>query len=94
MPSIGPMELIVILVIALFVVGPKRLPEAGRSLGEGLRGFRTSLSGADPVAHAPQATSPEAGTRAARQDEAGGEAEGSSLRPPPVKVSAVDAQAN
>jgi sec-independent protein translocase protein TatA len=53
MPSIGPMELIVILVIALFVVGPKRLPEAGRSLGEGLRGFRTSLSGADPVARAP-----------------------------------------
>jgi len=41
------MELIVILVIALLVLGPKRLPEAGRSLGEGLRGFKTSLSGAE-----------------------------------------------
>jgi len=53
-----------------------------------------SLSGADPAAPAAQATSPEAGARAARQDDAGGEAERSTLRPPPVKVPAVDAQAN
>jgi sec-independent protein translocase protein TatA len=45
MPSIGPMELIVILVIALLVLGPKRLPSAGRSLGEGLRGFKESING-------------------------------------------------
>ena len=45
MPSIGPLELIVVLVIALVVLGPKRLPDAGRSLGEGLRGFRDSMSG-------------------------------------------------
>lgn len=38
--NIGPLELIVILVIALLVVGPKRLPEVGRSIGRGLKEFR------------------------------------------------------
>jgi sec-independent protein translocase protein TatA len=45
MPNIGPMELIVVLVIALLVLGPKRLPAAGRSLGEGIREFRQSITG-------------------------------------------------
>lgn len=45
MPSIGPFELIVVLVIALLVLGPKRLPGAARSLGSGLRGFKDSLAG-------------------------------------------------
>jgi sec-independent protein translocase protein TatA len=45
MPSIGPLELIVVLAIALIVLGPKRLPDAGRSLGRGLREFRDSVSG-------------------------------------------------
>jgi sec-independent protein translocase protein TatA len=47
MPSIGPLELIVVLVIALVVLGPKRLPSAGRSLGQGMRGFKDALTGAD-----------------------------------------------
>jgi sec-independent protein translocase protein TatA len=42
-----PTHLLFILVIALLVLGPKRLPEAGRSLGRGLRDFRTALSGDD-----------------------------------------------
>ncbi len=45
MPNIGPMELIIVLVIALLVLGPKRLPDAGRSLGQGLREFKKSVSG-------------------------------------------------
>ncbi len=45
MPSIGPMELIVVLIIALVVLGPKRLPSAGRSLGDGMRQFKDSLAG-------------------------------------------------
>jgi sec-independent protein translocase protein TatA len=45
MPNIGPMELIVVLAIALIVLGPKRLPEVGRSIGKGMREFKDSLSG-------------------------------------------------
>jgi sec-independent protein translocase protein TatA len=43
--SVGPMELVIVLIIALIVLGPKRLPEAGRAVGKGLRGFKDSLSG-------------------------------------------------
>ena len=42
----GPLELMVILVIALIVLGPKRLPEAARSVGKGMRELKNSLSGA------------------------------------------------
>jgi sec-independent protein translocase protein TatA len=45
MPNIGPMELVIVLVIALLVLGPKRLPSAARSLGQGLREFKQSLNG-------------------------------------------------
>jgi sec-independent protein translocase protein TatA len=45
MPNVGPLELAIVLIIALVVFGPKRLPELGRSLGRGLREFRGSLSG-------------------------------------------------
>jgi sec-independent protein translocase protein TatA len=47
MPSIGPMELVIVLVIALIVLGPKKLPEVGRSVGRGMREFKDSLTGAD-----------------------------------------------
>jgi sec-independent protein translocase protein TatA len=46
MAGIGPMELIVVLVIALVVLGPKRLPDAGRSVGKGMREFKDALGGA------------------------------------------------
>jgi sec-independent protein translocase protein TatA len=45
MPSIGPMEIIIVLIIALVVLGPKRLPDAGRSLGSSVRGFKDALTG-------------------------------------------------
>jgi sec-independent protein translocase protein TatA len=45
--NIGPLEIAAVLVIALIVFGPKRLPELGRSLGKGIREFRGSLSGDD-----------------------------------------------
>jgi sec-independent protein translocase protein TatA len=56
MPNIGPMELGIVLVLALIILGPRRLPEAGRSLGRGMREFKHSLLGredrdaADPEA--------------------------------------------
>lgn len=43
--NIGPLEIAAVLVIALIVFGPKRLPELGRSLGKGIREFRGSLGG-------------------------------------------------
>ena len=45
MPNIGPMELIIVLVLALIILGPKKLPDAGRSLGRGMREFKDSLTG-------------------------------------------------
>ncbi|MFY9489151.1 MAG: twin-arginine translocase TatA/TatE family subunit [Solirubrobacterales bacterium] len=45
MPNIGPLEIIVVLALALLIFGPKRLPELGRSLGNGIREFRGSISG-------------------------------------------------
>jgi sec-independent protein translocase protein TatA len=41
------MELIVLLIIALIVFGPKKLPDLGRSLGHGMREFKSSISGED-----------------------------------------------
>ncbi len=43
--NIGPMELVIVLVIALLVIGPKKLPEVGKSLGRGMREFKESISG-------------------------------------------------
>jgi sec-independent protein translocase protein TatA len=45
--GIGPLELIIVLVIALVVFGPKKLPELGRSLGTGMREFKDSITGGD-----------------------------------------------
>jgi len=42
---IGVPELLVILVILLLILGPKKLPEAGRSIGKGMREFKDSISG-------------------------------------------------
>jgi sec-independent protein translocase protein TatA len=41
----GPLELLVIAVIALIVLGPKRLPEAARSVGKGMREMRDAFQG-------------------------------------------------
>jgi sec-independent protein translocase protein TatA len=42
--NIGAPELLIVLAIALIVLGPKKLPEVGRSLGNGLREFKESIS--------------------------------------------------
>ena len=44
MPNIGPLEIVIILIIALIVFGPKRLPELGRSMGRGMREFKNSVT--------------------------------------------------
>lgn len=42
---LSPTHLLVVLVVALIVLGPKRLPGAGKALGQGLREFKDSISG-------------------------------------------------
>ncbi len=41
----SPMHLLVVLIVAVLVLGPKKLPEVGRSLGSGMRQFKDSLEG-------------------------------------------------
>lgn len=50
----NPVHLLFLLVILLLLFGAKRLPEMGRSLGAGLRGFKESISGDPPMAQADQ----------------------------------------
>lgn len=49
----NPIHLLMLLVVVMLLFGAKRLPEVGRSLGAGLRGFKESVSG-EPVAAAPE----------------------------------------
>lgn len=44
---IGPWEIAILLIVALLVFGPKRLPEMGKSIGKGMREFKESISGND-----------------------------------------------
>ena len=62
LPNVGPLELAVVVIIAVLVLGPKKLPEVGRSIGHGIREFKGSISGkAEPArpleeeAHSPTA---------------------------------------
>ena len=45
MPNIGPLEIAIVLVIALIIFGPSRLPELGKSAGKGFREFKDSITG-------------------------------------------------
>jgi sec-independent protein translocase protein TatA len=56
--GVGPAEVVVLLIVALLVFGPKRLPEMGRSLGRGMREFKESISGNDDTPPAPRAEPP------------------------------------
>ena len=66
--GIAPLELIIVLVIALVVFGPKRLPDLGRSLGTGMREFKESITGgSQDDEHEPSRIAP---ARAEEPDEA------------------------
>ena len=49
--NIGIGEIAIVLVIALIVIGPKKLPDAARALGRGMREFKTSIAGATSSRH-------------------------------------------
>jgi sec-independent protein translocase protein TatA len=54
----NPIHLAFILVLLLLVFGAKRLPEMGKSLGSGVRGFKESISGEEPTVHLSEAKTP------------------------------------
>ena len=65
MPNIGPVELVIILVIALLVIGPGKLPDVGSALGKSIREFRKAATDVQesvkldaPVAPAPAPVAP------------------------------------
>lgn len=45
MPNIGPLEIALVLIVALVILGPKKLPDMGRSVGKGMREFKEAVSG-------------------------------------------------
>lgn len=53
MDGLSPTHLILLLVVALLVIGPAKLPETGAALGRALREFRHGLAGVEPAAGAP-----------------------------------------
>lgn len=75
-----PTHLLFVLIVALLVLGPKRLPEVGRSLGRGIRDFRSAISGDElhseiaPLAPTPTTTPTEASTAQAATTTAPGAA--------------------
>jgi sec-independent protein translocase protein TatA len=55
----NPIHIAFVLVLLLLVFGAKRLPEMGRSMGAGLRGFKESISGEEPTPHLSEARATE-----------------------------------
>jgi sec-independent protein translocase protein TatA len=47
LPNIGPLELAIVLVVVIIILGPKRIPAAAKSVGQGMRNFKNSLGGGD-----------------------------------------------
>jgi sec-independent protein translocase protein TatA len=66
--DISPIQIIIVLVIALLVFGPRRLPEMGRSIGRGIREFKGAVLDHDDAARARPAT-PAAGEAPAHDED-------------------------
>ena len=58
MPNIGPLELIIILAIALLIIGPGKLPDVGAALGKSIREFRKASSDVQEAVNVSVDTSP------------------------------------
>jgi len=56
-----PMHLLVIVGLALIIFGPRKLPELGRGLGEGIRGFKAAMKDEEPPADALDGSQGQAG---------------------------------
>ena len=62
--SIGPLEIVLVIVVLLVIFGPKRLPSLGKSLGTGMREFKDSITGEDKADEKTDATGRPALTQA------------------------------
>ena len=73
MPSwIGPWEIVIVVVVALLIFGPKKLPEFGSSLGKSLTGFKRGLSeGKEELRAAMKEETPDEDTVAAHKNDEG-----------------------
>ncbi len=56
--SIGPLEIGIVLIVALLVFGPKKLPELGKGLGRGLREFKSEVTGEQQEVEAKTSAAP------------------------------------
>jgi sec-independent protein translocase protein TatA len=85
----NPLHILILLVVVLLVFGAKRLPEIGRSLGEGMRGFKDSISGEShqhSLNSAPPATPPAAAPPVAEPAAVAPPAPPATVPPPPAPV--------
>ncbi len=71
LPNIGPLELGIVLVIVIIILGPKRIPQAARAVGQGFRNFRGEVT-------SPDEDEPDTLTEARADDSAGTEPRGKS----------------
>lgn len=65
MLDFSPVQILIVLVIALLVFGPKRLPEMGKSIGRGIREFKGAILDDEPARPAPPPTAPPAAAASA-----------------------------
>ncbi len=76
MPTPGPLEIVILLVIVLLIFGPKRLPDLGRSMGRGMREFKDSITGKDDDEDRTERAKLEASAAAPQPDTSGEPVEG------------------
>lgn len=88
-----PTHLLFVLVVALIVLGPKRLPEAGRALGRGLRDFRSAISGESTSEHTIPGPEPSAPTAQPTQPTAETPATSQHSEPGPDDTAQTEVQA-
>ena len=94
LPNIGPVELIIILVIALIVIGPGRLPDVGAALGKSIREFRKASSDITEAARVdtsplpPAAAAPQAAQAPAAPNTLTTESAPNTIAAPPVQAPA------
>ena len=90
MPNIGPVELVIILVIALLIIGPGKLPDVGSALGKSIREFRKAATDVQESVKldAPSAPATPAAPAASVVPAAPATPATPALAPPPVPVAA------